>query len=105
MIHTFKAKNFYSFEDEVTVSFVVYKKAPDTESYIATAAGARLSLIEAIIGANASGKTTALKALAFMQWLMVDSYRHNRNYLPFQPFALNKKSELPSDISVEFEIE
>lgn len=105
MINKFTAKNFYSFEDEVKLSFLVDKKAPNSNSFINTQSGARISLVEAIIGPNASGKTTALKAIAFVQWLIVDSYRRNRYHLPFQPYAINKKSNKPTEISVDFEID
>lgn len=103
MIHTFSASNFYSFDDEITIDFRVDDNAPDNESYCTTASGTRLSLVQAVVGPNASGKTTALKALAFVHWFMANSFRQNHRGLPVQPFAGNKDKDLPIKISVEFE--
>jgi uncharacterized protein len=104
MIHKFSAKNYYSFEDNVEVDFRVDEKAPKNGAY-ANIGNSRVSLVEAIIGPNASGKTTALKALAFIQWLLVQSFRHDRSDLPFMPFAGNADLKQPTELSVEFEME
>jgi uncharacterized protein len=103
MIHTFSAKNFQSFEDEVGIDFRVDDNAPKSSGYIATSY-ARLSLVEVVIGPNASGKTTALKALAFLQWFLVSSFRQDRDELPFMPFAGNSK-KVPTELRAEFEFD
>lgn len=103
MIHKFSATNFYSFENEITIDFRVDENAPDDESYCLTPMGTRVSLIQAVVGPNASGKTTALRALAFIHWFMANSFRHNERKLPIQPFAGNRGKKLPIKISVEFE--
>ena len=96
MIHSFSAKNYYSFSDETKVFFTADEKTTNKGSYIKTAANARLSLVEAVIGPNASGKTTVMKALAFFKWLLSESYRNNRKKLPYKAFALNKDKKIPT---------
>lgn len=105
MIHSFSCKNFYSFGDKTTVSFVVHDKAPYDYGYFKTSSGVRLSKIEAVIGPNASGKTNLLKVLPFLKWLIVDSYNISpSNLIPVRPFMFDGNSEKPTDLSVEFEI-
>ena len=105
MIHSFSCKNFYSFNDPVTVSFVVNDKAPDNDGYFRTSSGSRLSKIETVIGPNASGKTNLLKVLPFLKWLIVDSFVSNPSeLLPIKPFLFGESKKLPSELSVDFEI-
>jgi len=106
MIHSFTCSNFYSFGDSATINFVVDKNAPNNSGYFVTSAGTRLSKVETVIGSNASGKTNVLKALPFLKWLIVDSFKEQPGeHLPVQPFAFCKKNKEASDLSVTFEIE
>lgn len=105
MIHSFSCKNFYSFNDLVTVNFGVNDKAPDNDGYFNTLSGARLSKIETVIGPNASGKTNLLKVLPFLKWLIVDSFVSNpSDPLPIKPFLFGESKKQPSELSVDFEI-
>lgn len=105
MIHSISCKNFYSLEDENTLSFVVNDKAPENDSYFTSPFGTRLSKVETIIGANASGKTNVLKLLPLMKWLIIDSFNlHPDAPLPVKAFAFGKNSKAPTELSVQFEM-
>lgn len=105
MIHSFSCKNFYSFKDLTTVSFIVNENAPDDSGYFKTPSGVRLSKIETVIGPNASGKTNILKVVPFLKWLIVDSFNIAPTApLPVKPFMFDGYQDKPSELSVEFEI-
>lgn len=105
MIHSFSCKNFYSFGDLATISFVVNDKAPVNNGYFSAASGNRLSKVEAVIGPNASGKTNLMKVLPFLKWLIADSFNANPSApLPVKPFMFGKGKDKPSELSVDFEI-
>ena len=111
MIHNFTASNFYSIDEAMEISFVVDRNAPiKTGHYHKTPSGIYLSTVETIIGSNASGKTTALKVLSFIRWLLASSYGSTHcihcdtsQHVPYKPFAKNDKS--PTHVGVRFEIE
>ncbi len=106
MIHSFSCKNFYSFKDFATVNFVVNDKAPDNYGYFMAKSGKRLSKIETIIGANASGKTNMLRVLPFMKWLIVDSYaRDPASSIPVKSFAFTGEKNKLSEVAADFEID
>lgn len=107
MIHSFSCKNFYSFQDKTVVDFRVNNKAPKSKTYFQNGNN-RLSKIEVVIGANASGKTNLLKILPFFRWMIIDSVRSkNEQLIPFKPFAFtnNKESESISEMAVCFTVE
>lgn len=107
MIHSFYCKNFYSCKDEVEVNFVVNDQAPDTEgySYYGTNKNKRLSLVETVIGPNASGKTHLLKVLPFFQWAITASIGLKKDEkLPVKPFIFDKYLNHPIDLGVTFSI-
>lgn len=110
MIHSFSAKNFYSIGDEVTVDFTVSDKAPHKSTYVTSANDTRISLVEAVIGPNAAGKTNVLKVLAFLDWLIYRAYFEDpERKLPVRPFGFkgDNSQDNPNDpttLSVTFSI-
>lgn len=74
MLHQLKFKNFYTFADEVVVSFVLGSHSPEGNYSFVSKSGHRLNKLLAVIGPNASGKTTVLKALTFLKWFVADSF-------------------------------
>ena len=69
MIRYYSFDNFYSIKDKVTVNFIVDKhgKSLSSETYREDVLGNRTSLVEMIVGANASGKTNTIMALKFIR--------------------------------------
>ncbi|MBU1000475.1 ATP-binding protein [Patescibacteria group bacterium] len=105
MIHSFSCKNFYSFQKNTTVSFVVNENAPINNGYFKSPSGARLSKVETVIGPNASGKTNLLKIVPFLKWIILDSFNINPSApIPLQPFMFNGLKNKPTELAVEFEI-
>jgi hypothetical protein len=96
MLHEFRFKNFYSFRDDTRVSLVVSEHVRD--SSLAEREGyPRLSKALAVMGANGSGKTHVLKALAFVHWFLVHSFRAEPDApIPFEPhfFSVDEPAEL-----------
>jgi hypothetical protein len=102
MFYKFGAKNFYSHRNYTELNFIVDHRTPNKESYEETDNQVKLSLIEVIVGSNAVGKTTILKAISFLSWLITESYKHDISKLPYEPFGLDKKK--PTEFHVEFKV-
>lgn len=105
MIHSFSCKNFYSFADLTSVDFTVNDKAPTNNGYFVAPSGVRLSNVETVIGANASGKTNFLKVLPFLKWLIADSFNTRTELLPIKSFMFGANKKKPTELSVNFEID
>ena len=105
MLHSFSCKNFYSFKEENTVSFVVNKQAPENQGKFIAPYGTRLSKVGVVIGPNASGKTNILKVVPFLRWLMVSSFgKRPEDPMPIKPFQFSGFHSKPSEMSLIYEI-
>lgn len=100
-------KNFYSIgENGASINFTVNGNAPKTDLYVnAGDIAGRVSLIETVIGANASGKTQLLKGVAFIHHMITASYQEH----PDAPMSTLFSTHMglldsPSEVSVCFEI-
>jgi len=106
MIRNLTFKNFYSFNDEGVVDFIVNEHAPDTDAYSNDSENTRVTKLLAVIGPNASGKTNVLKALTFLKWLTVSSFNLKpEDDIPFKPFFGSTDKNNSTYLSVEFDIE
>ncbi|RZL07294.1 MAG: ATP-binding protein, partial [Rubrivivax sp.] len=61
MLHRYAFSNFQSFRDRTEVSWLLDRKVPAAVWSHAASTGERVSRVMAVIGPNASGKTTLLK--------------------------------------------
>jgi len=100
MLRSFTLQNFQSFREPFRISFELNGHAPDDDRSAKIEAGQRLSKAVAIIGPNASGKTTLIKSLAFMDWFM----KHSFNMKHDERIPLSAHFTTPNETS-EFEME
>ena len=104
MIVNFSVQNFGSIKDKQTLSFEADKSTHLEDHFIISAAGGlRLLKLALIYGANASGKTTILKAMEFLRDLVLEPAEKKTDNLEFSPFLFD--SETPkqnSIISIDF---
>ena len=100
MIYKYSCKNFYSIKEKVEVRFDVNRKTPFSDAYVDQPYG-RVSLVGAVIGPNAAGKTNVIKALAFIRYLITQS--PSDDPLPFEVFADGRQQA--TEFSVEFSVD
>ncbi len=103
MIIKFSVQNFGSIKDKQTLSFEADKSNHLEEYYIIPINGMRLLKLGMIYGANASGKTTVLKALEFLRNIALEPKEKKTDELNFNPFLFD--SETPNQntiLSIEF---
>lgn len=106
MLLRFRFSNVLSFRSEQELSFVAAPLA-DRAAMLIPSTAAQYGVLPAlgIFGANASGKTNVLKALAFMSSAVEHSYRawDPAGGIPRQPFKLSRPAlEEPSTLAVDF---
>ncbi len=104
MIVNFSIQNFGSIRDKQTLSFEA-TKSNDLEAHFISEPikGVRLLKLALIYGANASGKTTILKALEFLRNIVLEPADKKTERLNFEPFLFDAKTPLlNSVISIEF---
>jgi AAA15 family ATPase/GTPase len=106
MLRNIKVTNFYSIGETQEISFEINPKdiLNDSAKTIMLADEAKssisLNLVSCLIGANASGKTTLLKAISFLLWFTLHSYRSNS---PKTPKVFHKlKKDKPTKIEIGF---
>jgi len=102
MIINFSVQNFGSIKDKQTLSFEADKSKHLEDYYVINANGLRLLKLGLIYGANASGKTTILKALDFLRTLVLNPKSQKTETFNFEPFKFDEKTPLQNTL---FEIE
>lgn len=103
MIINFSVENFGSIKEKQTLSFLA-NKSDHLEDYyiIEPIKGLRLNKLALIYGANASGKTTVLKALDFLRKICNDPFDKKTEKFDFEPFLFDEKTPLHN---TKFELE
>ena len=102
MLVNFSIQNFGSIKDKQTLSFEADKSKHLEEYYVINTNGLRLLKLGLIFGANASGKTTILKALDFLRTLVLNPKSQKTETFDFDPFLFDENT--PNENTV-FEIE
>ncbi|MCD8566236.1 MAG: ATP-binding protein [Burkholderiaceae bacterium] len=102
MLHSFTLQNFQSFREPVQISLELNRHSPQDDRSCTSALGTRLSKALAVIGANASGKTTLIKSLVFVDWFIKHSF-HAKPDEPIPLAAHFSATDEPSVFEVEFE--
>ena len=109
MLLQFSIKNFKTFKDKATLSLIASNYDKDTREdeniYTEEKFGIRLLKSAVIFGANASGKSNLLGALAFMRSFIIDSSKESQKgeKINVKPFRLSEETENgPSEFEVIF---
>ncbi|AZA52098.1 AAA family ATPase [Chryseobacterium sp. G0201] len=103
MIINFSVENFGSIKEKQTLSFLA-NKSDHLENYyiIEPIKGLRLNKLALIYGANASGKTTVLKALDFLREICTNPFDKKTDKFNFEPFLFDENT--PRE-NTKFELE
>ncbi len=109
---SFTVENAHSYRDETEFSMVATRFAKDDIRRDLSMAGLKNPVgvlpVAGILGANASGKTTLLRAMADMRIAVNNSFRRGDNTSGFSrlPFLLDaKRAEEPSSYAVDLVID
>ena len=104
MIVNFTVQNFGSIKDKQILSFEADNTGHLEEYYIIhPIEGLRLLKLGLIYGANASGKTTILKALSFLREIVLSPESMKTESLGFEPFLFDLETPKQNSIlSIEF---
>lgn len=103
MILNFSIQNFGSIKDKQTLSFEADKSDHLEEAYVTRCGGRRILKLALLYGANASGKTTVLKALDFLRQLVIKPKNKKTECLDFEPYLFDPDTpKQPTVLSIEF---
>ncbi len=75
MLKSFAVRNFQAFHEQVQLSLALNNHAPEDNRSFKSPGGSKLTKALAVIGPNASGKTTLIKSLAFLDWFIRQSFQ------------------------------
>lgn len=103
MILNFSVQNFGSIKDKQTLSFEADTSKHLEDVYVVKIGNKRILKLALIYGANASGKTTVLKALDFLRDLILEPEDKKTDKLDFRPFLFDSVTPKKNSIlSLEF---
>lgn len=112
MIHSLAIKNFTSFHEPTVVEFTVGPKAGRRAIFLTSSVQpeTKVNAVTGVFGANASGKTNLLKAIAFLRYFILNSASTKPDEeIPVEPFAFTDTPEgaepEPINFCLDFEFE
>ncbi len=104
MIYRIEIENFYSVHERQVIDLTVGKKVPDKPGRLVRihdCSDERAPRVVALYGANASGKSTVLRAIAFLKWFVQYSFENSPfGDLPYRKFETQEKINTPTILSV-----
>lgn len=103
MLVNFKFKNFLSFKDENSFTMKAKADKSHEENLIDTVAG-KVSKARIIYGANASGKTSFIRAIEFVKAFVFNSNNMLNNFkIAVRPFKfIENANNIPSEFELTF---
>lgn len=106
MIYRIEIENFYSVRERQIIDLTVGQKVPDEPGrlvQIHDGAEDRAPRVVAIYGANASGKSNILRAIAFLSWFVQSSFQYPATKeLPYFKFQTQAAIAAPTRLSIAF---
>ena len=106
MIYKLEIANFYSVREPQVIDLTVGRKVPEEAGRLVKihdASEERAPRVIAIYGANASGKSNVLRAIAFLSWFVQFSFEHKaRTLLPYQKFLTEAQGSAPTRLAISF---
>ena len=103
MIQEFKVKNYLSFRDEATFSFLATDDRSFGEDQVVTIGRTRLLRFAIVYGANASGKSNLLQAFEFMRQFWFAAKASDEESTGVTPFLLDQQTpQEPSSFELIF---
>lgn len=106
MIHYLKIKNFGPVKDVTELNFEVADHMDEDAYEMVMPDGRKLLKLAYIYGANASGKTTILKAIEFLRKLLLEPMENKALELQFDPFLFRAHAhETQSYLELSFYME
>ena len=102
MLINFSIQNFGAIKDRQTLSFEADRAKHLEDYYVINVNDLRLLKLGLIYGANASGKTTILKALDFLRSLIISPKILKTETFDFEPFLFDEKTRTQNTV---FEID
>ena len=104
MLHRLEIENFYSIRERQVIDLRADAHAPEEPGRLAPlwpGSTERAPKVVALFGANASGKSNVLKALAFVAWFIKDSFDWpSEQGMPFQRFYDLTSVEAPTRLAI-----
>lgn len=114
MIFRLELENFYSVLEAQAVDLVIARNAPDEWGrfgFIYAESADRAPKVVALFGANASGKSTVLRALTFLSWFVQHSFQlppisesppGGAGFQPCERFWSQEAADRPTRLCVHF---